>query len=181
MPRDASTLPDLTTQSLERWGVVEVGPAIDVCLSVHRQSFAIMNLTTCDRVRIRVLEKFVRVSTAITWSDNSGLDHVLDLQRQSTSVGRHRVKIIKGLGKGNWTHAQRSEGPEKRAWDECCSVTGLETRCWDREPLKLLEWTLGSVPLLTGPLKRDAKSCQGGQKLPVRRGLVRRLVLHASD
>ena len=147
----ASTLPDLTTQSLERWGHVEVGPAIDVCLSVHRPSFAIMNLTTCDRVRIRVPEKFVRVSTVITWSDNGGLDHVLFLQRQSTSVGRHRVKLIKGLGKGNRRQTQRGEGPEKRALHECCSVTGLGTRCWDREPLKLLEWTHGSVPLLMGP------------------------------
>ena len=121
-----------------------MGPAIDVCLSVHRPSFTIMNLTTCDRVRSRVLKKFVRVSTAITWSDNGGLDNVLDPQRHSTSVGRHRVKIIKGLGEGNRTQ-------EKRAWDECCSVTGLGTRSWDREPLKLLEWTHGSVPLLTAP------------------------------
>ena len=111
----ASTMPDLTTQSFDQWGVVEVGAAIDVCLSVHRPSFATMNLTTCDRVRIRVLKKFLRVSTAITWSDNGCLDHVLDLQRQSTSVGRHRVKIIKGLGKVNRRGAQRSEGPGKRA------------------------------------------------------------------
>ena len=128
-----------------------MGPAIDVCLSVHQPSFAIMNLTNCDRDRSRVLKKFVRVSTAITWSDNGGLDDVLDPHRDRISVGRHRVKIIKDLGEENRTHAQRSEGQEKRAWDECCSVTGLGTRCWDREPLKLLEWTHGSVPLLTAP------------------------------